>query len=96
MKKFTGILRSFFKWFLIVLAALNVLILASGKSYLYKGIANTYFRGRTSVSIDDYPIFENRIVKSGEAREWAPGKDYNKSEIPSRFVPDMERMGTIA
>ena len=96
MKKLTGVLRSFLKWFLIVFAASNVLILASGKSYLYKGIANTYFKGRTSVSIDDYPIFENRIVKAGEAGEWALGKDYNKSEIPSRFVQDMQQMGTIA
>ena len=75
MKMLLKILKTFFKWLLILLVILNVLIIAGGKTYLYKGIANTYFKGRTSVSIDDYPIFENRIVKAGDTKEWALGKD---------------------
>lgn len=96
MKSFLKILKAFFKWLLIILVIANVLILVFGKSYLYKGIANTYLKGRTTVSIDDYPIFENRVIKAGETKDWALGKDYNKSKVPSRYVTDMERMNTIA
>src|SRR3954463_6850433 len=97
MKSFLKIIKTFFKWLLILLVIVNVLIIAFGKTYLYKGIANTYLKGRTTVDINDYPIFENRTVKAGtETKDWAVAGDYNKSKIPARFLPDMEKLGTIA
>jgi len=96
MKRFLKILKSFFKWILILLVILNILILVSGKTYLYKGFANTYLKGRVTAGIDEYKIFENRIVKAGTHSEWALGKDYNTKKIPSQYVGDMERMKTIA
>lgn len=96
MKRFLKILKSFFKWFLILFVILNILILVSGKTYLYKGFANTYLKGRVTADIDEYKIFDNRTVKAGATHEWALGKDYNTSKIPSQYVGDIERMKTIA
>jgi len=96
MKRFLKILKKFFKWLLILIVILNILILVTGKTYLYKGFANTYLKGRVTAGIDEYKIFDNRIVKAGNTTEWALGKGYNTSKIPSQYLGDMERMKTIA
>ena len=96
MKILIKILKFIAKWLLILLVILNILILVTGKTYLYKGVANTYLKGRTSVSIDDYPIFDNHIVKAGETKDWSLGRDYNASKVPSQFIGDIESIGTIA
>ena len=96
MKLFFKIIKTFLKGLVIILVLLNVFILVSGKTYLYKGFANTYLKGRKTADIDEYKIFDNRIVQVGTPHKWALGKDYNASKIPAHFVPDMERMGTIA
>src|ERR1051326_5997053 len=96
MKRLFKILKSFLKWLLIILIILNILILVSGKTYLYKGFANTYLKGRVTADIDEYKIFDNRIVKSGTGKDWAIAKDYNTKKIPSELIGNMERMKTIA
>ncbi|TAL61059.1 MAG: class C beta-lactamase-related serine hydrolase, partial [Bacteroidetes bacterium] len=96
MNRFLKFFKTFLKWFLLLFVALNILILISGRTYLYKGIANTYLKGRTGVDIDDYPIFENRIIKTGETKEWPLGKDYNISKISGWYISDMEKLKTIA
>ncbi len=96
MESFFKIVKTFFKWLLILIVALNILILVSGKTYLYKGIANTYLKGRKTADIDEYKIFENHVVRSGTPTGWKLGKDYNQSKIPSQYLPEMEHMKTIA
>lgn len=96
MKRFLKIIKWFFKWLLILIAILNILILVSGKTYLYKGFVNTYLKGRVTADIDEYKIFDNRTVRAGTSHEWALGKDYNTKKIPPHYRSDMERMKTIA
>ncbi len=97
MKLLLKILKKILKWLLILLVILNIAILVSGKTYLYKGFANTYLKGRVTADIDEYKIFDNRTVKAGSVHsQWALGKDYNASKIPSKYIGDMERMKTIA
>jgi len=96
MKLFVKITKTFFKGLLLILILLNLLILLTGKTYLYKGFANTYLKGRITADIDEYKIFDNRVVKSGPSHPWPVGKDYNTSKIPSHYLADMERMNTIA
>jgi CubicO group peptidase (beta-lactamase class C family) len=53
--------------FSIVAALLLTVIIAlecSGNAHLLKGISNTYFVGHTGPSIDDYTIFESRVVEA--------------------------------
>ena len=53
------VLKKIGKWLLIILIILNLAILISGRTYIYKAIGNTYFKGRSGPSIDEYQIFEN-------------------------------------
>lgn len=92
MKRF----RKFLKWFAIVFAALNLLLIVTGHSYLYKGIWNTYLKGRSGPAVDEYSIFANRIVRNGTPQPWPLGKDYNSKQIPAKPFADMTAIETGA
>ena len=90
------VLKKIGKWLLILLVILNLAILVSGKTYLYKGIANTYLKGRSGPSISEYRIFENREVKAGAEQKWHLSKTYNSARIPAALEPHFAAMGTVA
>lgn len=77
MKKIKKILFGFF----ILLLVLNILVLVSGNKHLYKGIANTYLKGRSGPSIDEYHIFENRIVNTSDYVAIPNAKSYNTKKV---------------
>ena len=60
-------IKNTFKYTLATIVALllivNVFILITGRKYLYKGIANTYLKGRSGPSINESELFDNRMVK---------------------------------
>jgi CubicO group peptidase (beta-lactamase class C family) len=90
-------IKKFLKWLFIIFLVLNVAILVSGKTYMYKAIWNTYLKGRSGPSIDEYPIFgHNTVEAGGSSWEWPLGKDYNTKKIPEKYRPDFERMGTVS
>lgn len=90
------IIKKTVKWFLIILVILNVAILISGKTYLYKAIGNTYLKGRSGPSIDEYTIFSNREVKAGAAQEWLVSKQCNSKTIPAELEKHFTELQTIA
>ena len=92
MKTLKKILLGIF-WLLIIA---NLAIIVSGRTYLYKGIANTYLKGRSGASIDEYIIFHNKEVETGEYQEWSLGKDYNTQTIPDNYLTTIEKYETIA
>jgi CubicO group peptidase (beta-lactamase class C family) len=67
-------LKKILKWLSLVILALliiaNLVILFSGRLYIYKAIASTYFRGNTGPHIYDHNIFETRTVPAGTAQPW--------------------------
>jgi CubicO group peptidase (beta-lactamase class C family) len=91
-----GILKSIGKWLLIILVILNLAIIISGRTYIYKGLANTYFKGRSGPSISEYEIFDNREVKAGAEQKWEISKFYNSKKIPADLVSHFEEMQTGA
>lgn len=46
--------------------------------------------------IDQYPIFENRLVKAGDPRPWELAEGYNQGSIPEEYLPRFEELGTVA
>ncbi len=50
----------------ILLVALNLIVILSGRFYLYKGVWNTYLQGKTGPGIYDLNIFHNRTVKKAD------------------------------
>jgi CubicO group peptidase (beta-lactamase class C family) len=84
-------MKKFFKWFLIFLVLLNVLILISGKTYLYKAVYYNF------ANIDDNILFENRVIPNGKKCDaWALGKDYNKIAMPELLAAQHARLHSIA
>ncbi len=55
---------------LLIIILANLIILFSGRLYIYKGISSTYFRGYTGPSIYDHDVFETREVKKGLPQPW--------------------------
>lgn len=69
--------KKILKWFGITLLSLvvgaNLVILISGRLYIYKAIAATYFRGNTGPHIYDLDVFENRKVPAADPQPWKEG-----------------------
>jgi CubicO group peptidase (beta-lactamase class C family) len=93
-------MKKFLKWLLYlvltIIIAINAIILISGRFYIYKAIANTYLKGRSGPSIDEYGIFPNRVVKTGKGQPWAISKNYNKKFIPVKYLEQIENYKTEA
>jgi hypothetical protein len=89
-------LKGFFKWFAIVLIVLNILILATGNTHIYKGLQNTYLKGRSGPSPLEYTIFENEEIKASKEIVWAVSKNYNKSEISVDARKVLEEFKSLA
>ena len=82
--------------FAFLLIFLNAAILISGKTYLYKGIANTYLKGRSGPDINEYGIFSNREIKTGTPQEWLIAGDYNSKSIPDSLEKEINKYETVA
>lgn len=46
--------------------------------------------------IDQYPIFENRIVEAGDPQPWKRAATYNTLAIPEKYLPVFEELETVA
>jgi len=46
--------------------------------------------------IDQYPIFENRTVKTGDPQSWTYSADYNTLSVPEKYMDDFKKYGTTA
>ncbi len=90
------VLKKIGKWFLIILLILNLAIIVTGKTYLYKGVANTYLKGRSGPSIVEYTIFENREVASGAYIPWHHSSQYNTKKIPAETKKKADSLQTVA
>jgi len=66
--------KKFLKWFgiilLLLLVVANLAIVFTGRYYIYKGVANTYFRGHIRPTIYDLDVFENRPVSISTPQPW--------------------------
>lgn len=73
------------KWAGILILALlviaNLAIIFSGRLYIYKGIANTYFRGHVRPTIYDLDVFTNRTVEKGIAQPWVEADYIAKTSL---------------
>lgn len=75
MKWFKKILKTVLYTILALLLLANLFIILSGRFYLYKGISQTYFKGRSGPSIYDRDIFAySTIKKSDSIFVWKSGK----------------------
>lgn len=74
--------RIIFYTLLGLLVIINLAILFTGRSYLYKGIWHTYFKGRSGPSVTEYTIFENRKIAALQPKALINSVFYNTSALP--------------
>lgn len=78
-KKLLKALRIFAYFLLFIFISLNLFVILSGRTYLYKGIANTYLKGKSGPGIYDLDIFaHSTIPKAKETFEWKRSKEMKK------------------
>ena len=81
-------MKKVLKYLLLIFIGLNLLIVLSGKTWMYKAISITYLKGHTSSYIHDYIHFPANIIESGEHQEWFISSKYNNAELP-QFIKDL-------
>jgi CubicO group peptidase (beta-lactamase class C family) len=89
-------LKKFLLWFFGILALLCILAWATGNAHLFKGVANTYLKGRSGPSIDEYHIFSYNTIHHGTPQPWPISARYNKSIIASELLKEFEAYQTVA
>jgi CubicO group peptidase (beta-lactamase class C family) len=100
-KKLLQIIKKLIKFIsyfiLAILLIANLFIILSGRFYLYKGIANTYLKGRSGPSIYDKDVFFNNTIHgSKKPQSWIKSSKYNSKEIPSKYQKLFDQLDTKA
>lgn len=55
---------------LSIFILINIVVLISGKGYLYKGVSATYLRGQSGPGIYDTAVFYNTEINKGQTDNW--------------------------
>ena len=85
-----------FKYLFIIFILINLLIILSGKSWIYKAISITYLKGYTSSYISDFMYFPANIIETATHQKWEIANNYNKKELPEFINEVNEKLETIA
>lgn len=71
---FGRLIKRFFLGLVAFLVLINLVIIFSGKTYMYKGIKETYLKGKTGPGIYDSLTFPTRTIHTGTPQEWEQEK----------------------
>ncbi len=80
----------------ISLVCFSLFLIVSGRSYLFKGIWNTYLHGHTTASATEYQIFEYRTIKSTDPKPWIKSSGYNTKAISAATLKRFSEIKTHA
>ena len=89
-------MKKLLKYIFIIFALLNLLLVISGKTWIYKAISITYLKGYTSSYIHDYVHFPTNVVENGEHQKWLVSTDYNKADLPDFIKEVNDKLETTA
>jgi len=75
----TKLLKGFFVFLFAIVLLVNLFILLSGRTYLYKGAVNSYLIGKTGPDIYDLGIFPSATIKRPKREfKWLKNAKYNQ------------------
>lgn len=90
-------LKKFLKWFIGIIGVLIITAYIFDYEYILKGIRVVYFTGHTTAFIDDYPYFENDVIKKGvETDAWPLDNNYNTVTATETLKNTNDELGTVA
>lgn len=98
MKWFKKILRVIVLFIVGLVLVVNAVIILTGRFYIYRGIANTYLKGRTGPTIYDLNTFHTAKVSKGKADvfEFPRHPNYNTQKMPQDLRQYIEDLDTRA
>ena len=89
-------MKKLLKYLFLIFIILNILILISGKSWMYKAISITYLKGYSSSYIDDFVHFPGNTIETGAHQKWAIANNYNTTKFPDFIKPVNDSLETVA
>ena len=89
-------MKKLLKYLLVIFVILNLLILISDKSWMYKAISITYLKGHTSSYIDDFVHFPANTIETGTHQKWAIANNYNTTKLPDFIKLVNDSLETVA
>jgi len=75
---------------IIVLCGIGIFLALPSNYYLRQALTHMMPK------IDQYPIFENRVIKAESPRSWELAEMYNKQSIPPPYISSFEKYETVA
>lgn len=101
MQGFLRVLKKIAKGLLIFVLALfvmaNLFILFSGRTYLYKGIYNTYLQGKSGPDIYDKDVFlYTNIEPNLQAEAWKKSSMFNRYQLSEAEEKNLAQIGTTS
>jgi len=82
--------KKILKGFLWLLVLVNMAVLVSGKTYLYKAVWYNF------AGIEDYRIFDNNSVAANDPVEWQEATDYNNAHLTDSLIAIHKRLKSVA
>ena len=79
---------------IVVIASL--LLLLTGNTHVFKGVANTYLKGRSGPSIDEKDIFSSRKIAKGIYQPWPEASNLNENKLTEEQKASFAELKTIA
>lgn len=93
-------IKKFLRGFLIGLAAifvvLNLVIILTGRFYIYSGLQHTYFKGRKGPAITDREVFPVNTIEAGPEQPWKFHAEYNKHTISEDMIANLDAYETTS
>ncbi len=89
-------MKKILKYLLIFFVLLNIVIVLSGRSWMYDAISVTYLKGHTSSYIHDFKHFPSNKIIADKHQEWAIATDYNQAILPEFTKPLNDSLETVA
>jgi|TARA_R110000737_G_scaffold342281_1_gene366997 CubicO group peptidase (beta-lactamase class C family) len=97
LKLLRKLAKGFFVFLLAIIILVNLFILLSGRTYLYKGIANTYLVGKTGPDIYDLNVFPYAALKkSNKTFKWKENEYFNQYSFADDEIKMHEKTKSTA
>lgn len=88
--------KNIFKSFVALLIFLNVAIWITGNTHIYKGLTDTYLKGRLKPTIDDPDIFYTRVMHAKNTNSWKESIRLNTKPLSAQVNKTHKALGTKA
>lgn len=79
-----------------IILMINLIIVFSGRFYLYKAIYTTYLQGKSGPSATEFQIFENRKIEAKNPKPWPLSANYNKQPLSVELESTFKEVATHA